>query len=162
MSVTVSYASTLTVSEILATNVADMSDKTVVHSGYNSSGTYNAASSPPSTTVAAFEQALSSGTATIDLRALLGTNNIAVDGNGLRAQFIKFRNKSTNANPITIAKGASNGYDGLGAAFSIALAVGAEFLMKLNDGGNDIGATNKTLDLTGTGAQVLECEIVMG
>jgi hypothetical protein len=152
----------LTVTEILAANVADMSDKTVVHNGYNASKTLNAISSPPASLTANGEIALVTGAKTIDLTALVGSNNLAVSGTGLRVQVVKLRNKSTNANSMTFAKGASNGYDGLGASFSITLAPGGEATIYLNDAGGDIGATNKNIDVSGTGVQVIEWQCVLG
>lgn len=162
MSVSLAYRADMTATETLTTNAAALSDATLVHSGYNTTKTLNASSTPPATKVASFAQAMTVGAATIDLTDLLGSNGAAVDGSGLRVQAIKLRNKSTNANPITVAKGASNGYDGLGADFSVTLAVGAEITILPNDAGSDIGAANCELDVSGTGSQVLECIIVMG
>ena len=162
MSVTLSYSSKISVSETLETNVPAATDKGVTHTGYDTTATLNATSTPAATKFAAFEKALSTGTATIDLTALVGTNGAAVDGSGLRVQAIKFRNKSTNANVLTLAKGSANGYDGLGASFSITLPPGGEVLVRTKAGGAVIGGTNKNLDLAGTGAQVAEIAIVMG
>jgi hypothetical protein len=77
---------------------------------------------------------------------------------------VKFKNKSTNANAITIAKGASNGYTGFGSAFSVTLQPGDEWTFKGNDnaGVTDVGSGAKTLDVSGTGAQVLQFHIVAG
>jgi hypothetical protein len=85
-----------------------------------------------------------------------------VDGTGLRVQAIKLSNPAANANAITIAKGAAAGYTGLGANFSLTLVPGAEAMLFNNDGGADIGAANKTLDLTGTGTQSLSVGVVLG
>jgi len=164
MSVTVTYLAKVTAVETLETNVpaAAAANRKVTHSLFDTSKTLDGSSTPPATLVAAFEKALAAGVATIDLRALVGTNNVPVDGNGLRVQVLRIRAKSTNANPITIAKGASNGYDGFGAGFSLTLAPGAEQQLFTNDGGGDISGTNKTLDLTGTLTQALEVEIILG
>jgi len=162
MSITVNYNSSVSVTETLETNVPACTDKIVTHTGYNNTANVNAASAPPATKAALFEQPLTDGAATIDLTALVGTNGAAVNGTGLRVQFIKFRNKSTNANVLTLSQGAANGYDGLGASFSVTLPPGGEVLLRTKDAGTDIGPTNKTLDLAGTGAQVAEIAIVMG
>lgn len=162
MSVSAAYASTLTVTEVLSDATLSSSGNRVIHDANSTSGTYNSGSTPAITKRARLAYTMTAGAATIDLRALIGTNGAAVDGNGLRAQFVKIINPITNANAITISKGASNGYDGLGSSFSIALVPGGELLVKLNDGGADIGATNKTLDLAGVGSQVITGEVLMG
>jgi hypothetical protein len=164
MSVSVAYQAKVAVTETLEANVpaTPTGSRSVVHSAWDSTKTLKNDSTPPATKVAAFEQALTGGAATIDLTALSGTNGAAVVGTGLRVQVLRVRAPATNGNPITIAKGASNGYDGLGASFSHTLVPGGEATFFLNDAGGDIGAGNKTLDLVGTGSQVLQVEAVLG
>ncbi len=162
MSVSVTYASNLTVAEILETNADLLNDKTVSHQLNTSATAQGSGSTPPCTTVASGDIALSIGAVTIDLTALSGVNAAVIDGSGLKVQFIKLRNKATNANVMTFAIGASNGYDGFGDDFSITLAPGAEVLLRTQDGGNNIASDNKTLDVTGTGSQVIEWVVVMG
>jgi len=163
---TLTYQAKATFQEVLGAasvpGAATAAARTLTQSGFDTGKTLTAATTPPVTCGALFDQALTSGTATIDLTALVGANTKTVNGTGLRVQVLRLRNPATNANPISIAKGASNGYDGLGANFKDTLAPGAEFLRYLNDAGSDIGSGNKTLDLAGTGAQVLEVEIIMG
>jgi hypothetical protein len=164
MSVSAAYASNITVTEILTNNVdyASASNKDIVYNGLNYSVTIDGGTTVPATAVAAFPQALIAGAATIDLRALVGTNGVAVDGNGLKVQMAKFRNKSTNANSITLTFGASNGYLLFGSGWQIILLPGQEFMAYLKDQAPDIDATHKTIDITGTLAQVLECILVLG
>ena len=164
MSVNVAYQAKVAVTETLESNVpaTPTGSRSVVHSAWDSTKTLKNDSSPPATKVAAFEQALTAGEATIDLTALAGTNGATVVGSGLRVQVLRVKAPATNGNPITIAKGASNGYDGLGASFSHTLVPGGEALFFLNDAGGDIGGSNKTLDLDGTGSQVLQVEVVLG
>ena len=162
MSLAVAYTSGLTVTEVLADADLNASGRTLTHSANSTSGSFNSASTPPVTTRARMNYTMVSGSGSIDLRALIGSNGAAVDGNGLRAQFVKLTALGTNANAITISKGVSSGYDGLGAAFSISLMPGAELLVRLVDGGSDIGSSNKTLDLAGIGSQGIVGEIVMG
>lgn len=162
MPVSAVYTSKVTVSEELADAYLSSSKKTIDHNGLDTSLTLNAGSSVPATKVASFEKAMSGGAGTIDFRALVGTNGGAVDGNGLKVQVIKLRNKSTNANAITIVPGASNGLNLFGAAFSITLSPGQEITAYLKDQGTDIDATHKTIDISGTSAQVLEVIVVMG
>lgn len=162
MSVSVTYASTLSVVEAYADTFVDSADNTVKFSGLNSSGTYTGASNYPCTKVAAYEKAMSAGAATIDLTALVGIANSAVSGSGLKVQFVKFKNKATNANAITIGEGASNGYELFGNAWSIILQPGQEILACLAEQAPDIGSGAKNIDIAGTGAQVLQVEFVMG
>ncbi len=162
MSVSLNYTSKVLATETLETNVPAANDKQVSHNGYDTTATANGSSTPPVSKCAYFEKALSGGAASIDLTALVGTNGAAVDGTGLRVQFLKVRNKSASAANITISKGASNGYDGFGSSFSLTLKPGAEALLRSLDGGTDIGGTNKTLDLAGTGTDVAEVAVILG
>lgn len=162
MAVTVSYQLKATVTETLPNNIDSAADasRVITHSSFDLSGTLNASSTPPATSVAEQLVPLVAGAKTIDLRALTGTNGASVDGNGLRVQI--FRVKNTGANAMTFAKGASNGYDGFGSAFSLTVAPGAAVEIFGNDGGSDIGSTNKTIDVTGTSTQAFQLSVVMG
>jgi hypothetical protein len=164
MSLELTYQATAKAKETLSVNVpaAPAASRLVTHSAWDTAKTLTSSSSPPVTLWAAAQVALAAGAKTVDLTALVGTNNLAVDGTGLRVQIVRLRNPATNANPISIAKGASNGYDGLGANYKETLAPGAEVLHFLNDAGSDISGTNKNLDLAGTGVQALDVEIALG
>ena len=166
MSISVTYNSQATVVDTLGGGFIDSVDSTVTVNGMNATATLTASTTPPVTAYSAFSKTLSSGSGTIDLTSLPDNNGVAaaVTLNGLKPQVVKLRNKSTNANAITVAKGASNGYTGFGSAFSLTLQPGDEFLWKGNDnsGVTDVGSGAKTLDLTGTGSQVLEVEIIAG
>ena len=153
--------SKVSVTELL-TDVYLNSNSSVLHNGMNTTLSLNAGTSVPVTKVASFQLTLSSGTGTIDFRALPSTNGALLDGNGLKVQVMKLRNKSTNANSITVVPGATNGIDLFGASSRIVLLPGQECLMTLNDAAPDISATDKTLDVTGTGSQILECIFVLG
>ena len=164
MAVDLTYGVQVTSVETLDVNVpaASASDKTVTHSGFNSSQSLNASTVVPVTKCAYLEKALSSGAGTIDLTAVTGTGGMTVDMTGLKVQVLKIKNKTTNANPITIAKGATNGWTGFGSAWTVTLAVGQEVTFFGNDATPDVSSTVKVLDLSGTGSQVLEVAIVAG
>ena len=164
MSVALTYTANLTAVETLEANVpaASTTKRRVTHDQFNTTSELSAATTPPVTKVAAFQQALTAGAATVDLTSLTGTNGASVDGTGLRVQAMKLRNPSTNANAITVVEGASNGYDGFGSTFDVTLEPGAEMVILTKDGGADISGTNKTLDLSGTASQALDMEIVLG
>ncbi len=164
MSLSVTYKSTVTVAETLTGNApfASSSKKVVTHDQFDTSATLNSGSTPPVTTFAAFQKALSGGSATIDLTSVLGTNGVTVNFTGLKIQLAKFRNPATNANNITIVAGASNGYDLNGADFSLTIAPGEEWTYKGLDTSPDVGSGAKTLDLSGTLAQALDVYLVGG
>jgi hypothetical protein len=163
MSVKVAYNSDLVTEETLTVNAAHLSAAKVTSSGLSTDlSNLISSSTPPCAQRAGAEVTLSNGSGSIDMAALLGTNGVTVVGTGQRAQFVKFQAKSDNANPITISKGGTNGYDGFGADFSISLIAGAEVLVRLMDAGSDVASGNRILDLTGTGSQVLSYEIILG
>lgn len=62
----------------------------------------------------------------------------------------------------TIVEGASNGYELLGNAWSIVLQPGQQFGAYLKDAAPDIGASAKTIDISGTGSQALDVVLVIG
>jgi len=159
---TLQYVTQLTVTEILDGNVEGLSDKTVKHTGHNRAEKLDADTTPPVTKVASFSQALTAGAATINLTALVGTNDITVNGDGLKVQAVKMANPDTNENAITATAGASNAYNLAGADWSVALQPGQEFVFYGNDATPDISSSACEIDLSGTGTEALEVEIVMG
>lgn len=160
--ISVTYAATATVVETLPNNTGSAADarRKITHDQYNESVTLDSGTTPPATLVAEFLATLSGGALTVDLRALTGTNGASVDGNGLKVQVLRVKN--LGANTLTIDPGASNGIDLLGASSKIVIPAGGHFMMYFNDASPDISGTDKTLDLTGTGAQTSEWTIIMG
>lgn len=155
----------LTVRESVSVDAAGYVNATqnaVTFDGGNLSTTLSPSTTPPVTVAAVGSQAMTAGAATIDLRALTGVNGVAVDLNGLKPRAILFENPVANANAITIAKGASNGYTGLGAAFSYVLQPGQKALFYCAASGTAVSATVKTFDISGTGTQALKYQIVAG
>jgi len=122
----------------------------------------NSGSTPAITLIAVFQAVLSGGALTLDLTSLTGTNGATVNGNGLKVQAIRIQAPATNANPITVVGGASNGYLCFGTAGKITMWSGSELLFFPNAGTPTIGGSTKTIDLAGTGVQVLNFEILMG
>ena len=106
---------------------------------------------------------MTAGTATIDLEALVGTNDIAVVGTGLRVQALRFVNKAANTAKVSIADGAANGYDGFGTGFFLELEPGGNALIETFDSGTNIGAANSDLDLASTDVDaIVEVSILLG
>jgi hypothetical protein len=164
MSVKLTYEVVTRIEEVLAGNTPDVvdSEKKVIHAAWDSDKVLDASSTPPASLTASFEAALIAGSLDIDLRALVGTNSIPVDGSGKKVQMMKVMGKAGNANFINIKKGVANGYDGFGAAFQADVLAGGELTFYTNDGGNDISGTNYNLTLTGIGTQVLKIILVLG
>ncbi len=165
MSSTVSalYASNLAVVETFSDAAA--ADNGATWSGLSESGTLTASTTVPATKHAYFSKTLSGTTGTIDLTALPGiTAEETVVGTGLKVQLVKFRNKSTNANKMSIGKGGSSGY-GLNAAgdtWSVMLDPGQSVIFILDDTAPDVAAGTKNWDLVGTSTQIMEVHIVLG
>lgn len=165
MSIAVTVRTHITVVDTDAGVYISSDDATRTYDGMNTTSSYTASTTPPVTKFSAGTITLSSGTGSVNLAALSGrTADETVVGTGLKVQTVKLRNKSTNANAITIAEGASNGHPLLGAAFSIILqpSQSITFANEGVDTGTDIASGDRVWDVTGTGSQVLEYMIVMG
>lgn len=163
MSVSAAAIIQLNVTETVGTDAAGYASSnrnSVQFTGGRKEETLTGSTTPAVTTHAVGAQALSAGAATIDLRTLTGLNGVAVDLNGLKPRYILLHN--TGANSMTAAKGASNGYTGLGSAASIEIKAGCRALIEFGENGTAVSNTVKTLDVTGTGAQVLKYQIVAG
>ncbi len=125
----------------------------------------NAGTTPPVTKIASGSKALSSGSGTLDLTSLPGlTADETVTMLGLKVQFLILRNKSTNANVMTVSKGASNGYglNAAGGSWSIPLDPNAIAIYRIPDSAPDVASGARTIDIAGTGSQELEYIVVAG
>ncbi len=160
--ISVNFVSQVTVTETFSAGLG--SDNTASFAPQNESTTLNAGTSPAATKHAAYNVTLSTGTGSIDLTALPGiTADETVNGTGLKVQYLKFTNPSTNANKITVAKGASNGYFLDNATtWSFVLAPGQTMTVNCNGASAVIGGSAKIIDVTGTGSQILNVQVVMG
>lgn len=131
----------------------------LIHSGYDTDTTLTGSTTPDVTKAAYQTVALSGGAATVDLTSLL-LNGQAVTLDGLQPRAFHFKN--TGAADMTIAKGASNGFTGLGASFSVTLKTGQEVAFYLSTNATAVSSTVKTLDLSGTGTDTLQLSVVAG
>ena len=157
MAVDLTYAAALTAVETLPTGSLPSLFARVTHSGFDLAKTLGALTTPPVSKIAAFLATLAAGTLTIDLTALVGTNNAVVDGTGLKLQFLRIANLGANA--MTIAQGGSNPY-AIGAGLTI--PPGGSVLLEGNGGFTAIGPTLKNLLLTGTAAQTANVTVILG
>lgn len=163
--VSATFAMQLTVVETFTGVYISTADNTTTHNGLNAADTLNASSTVPATKVASFDVTMSGGTGSIDLSALPGlTADETVVGTGLKAQAWIFKNKTTNANSITVAKGASNGYgiNAAGTTWSMPISPGQSFMILGNDASPDVAGGAKVIDVTGTLAQVLQVIVLLG
>lgn len=162
MPINVAYAATATVVETLPNNTgsAASGSRVVTHSEYNEAASLNAASTPPVTLVAEFLLTLTSGAATIDLRTLTGTNGAVVDGNGLKVQIVRIKN--LGANLMTFKGGSATPHNMFTVTTGQIVFPGAHIMIFSNDNGDDIDATHKFWDVSGTGSQTAEITIIMG
>lgn len=155
----VSLVATHQVTETIAGQPsASASSKALVHDQWNKTVSMNSGSTPAVTKSACFQKALVAGSGSIDLTALTNAEG-TVDGTGLKVRSVFFENPSTNANSITLAAGS---YLLFGASWSLVLAPGQWIMAYLDSDAPTIASDVKTIDLTGTGTQALNCMITMG
>lgn len=161
--VTLRYMSKMPTDETLTISgaAAETTTITVVNNGYDTEASYNADTTVPVTEAAYFSQALSGGSATIDLTSLTGANGVSIDLTGLKVQSAKFRNPVGNS-AITITFGAADPYLLGGVAFKWILLEGQEIMFFGNDGAPDVASGAKDIDLSGTGVEELEVSLVAG
>ena len=164
MAVALTYTSNVTAQETISTMAGAASDahRMVTHDGYDQTKFLNATSTPPVSDVASGEQAMTAGAATLNLASIAGGRGATKDFTGLKIQTAKLRNKSTNAAVITISEGASNGYALLGASWTIKLLPGQEITIYGNDATPDVAAADRTIDIAGTGTEILEYHFTAG
>jgi hypothetical protein len=82
---------------------------------------------------------------------------------GLKLQALLVNNPTTNAGATTnIAPGASNPYSPWGAGNDLTLPKGGSLEFYFHDQTEDVDGTHKTLDLAGTGTDVLQLVMVFG
>lgn len=152
----------MNITDTFAATGLSSSGNTLKWNGKNINKTLSASASPgPAVTKSAVaDLALSGGALTVNLAAVVTNDGRTVDFTSSKIQFIKIRNKSDNANSMTIANGASNGINLLGATFSFTLEPGQAVMIDFNNLSPTVASGDRTFDVTGTGAQVLELEAV--
>lgn len=158
-SVTVRYKSDLAITEKFDTDVAGAGQ---TQNPFSTSAQLNATSSPAVSEGGFCQQLLTAGAATIDLTSVATTRGRTMTFSGLKIRAIRIKALSTNSNPLTIAKGASNGYTGFGSAFSITLKPGQEITFYDNGAGVAVSGSVKALDLSGTGTEGIQFSISGG
>jgi hypothetical protein len=168
-SISVAYVAQLTVTETLGATddllFASAANRRVIHDQFNQSATMNATSTPAVTKVVSFVQALTDGSATLDLNVLTGTHGVTIDGAGLKIHAILAQADEDNEGVISFGEGAAAGYKLAGVAgWLMTLTPGATFLWRNSaDTGDDIatGVTD-TIDFAGTGTDSMYLTLVLG
>ena len=161
-------ASTFSANPHLYTNVTEIlggddvpAGSQIIHNQYDDNITLTA-SSTPNITGAAFETiAMSAGSTSIDLTSLL-LNGTAVSFSGKKLRTLKIKALPGNGANITIVKGASNGYTGLGSSFNIVLKPGQAFEFYDAGAGTAVSSSVKTLDVTGAGTDGFQLSATAG
>jgi len=161
MSVSTVYESNVTTTETLATGVpAASSARPLLHNGFDTSVTLDSTTTPDETATNYSTVTLSGSAATVDLTSLTGVNGASVSLSGKKIRWIKIKNGGSN--PVTVSKGASNGYTGFGASFSLEIKGGGEATIYCAGNGVAVSGSVKTLDLAGTGTDSFSLAIGAG
>lgn len=137
-------------SETLDLSLDNVTDPDVQHANFgNGPLSLGASSTPVVTEVYSDQLALTAGTVTIDLTALPRGNLPNLDLTGLKVQAIKFFAASANTAAITIADGATNGYNVLGdASGQVTLGAGGEVGFFCSEFLDDVATADATIDVT--------------
>lgn len=162
MGVTATILHSLKIVKTLAANVAGITTPDLIYDKLNTSKSLTSLSTPAVSNGTKQEIALSSGAKTIDLTALTDANAGAITLNGLKPVCIQLENPAANANNMTFAAGASNGFNFMGAGGTVVLSPGQSIEIYHHTGGATIGSGAKTIDVSGTGSQTFYFGIVAG
>lgn len=163
--IALTYGGNVNVEETLdaaAVPSANAAQRKITHNAFNKSATLSGSTTPAVSDTANGTLTLTAGAGTIDLTAVIGTNGESVDASAKKVVAVKFINPATNANSITIVEGGTNGHPTLGASFSVTLAPGQEIQAYLAAAGTAVGASDLSIDVSGTGSQVLQYQFVFG
>lgn len=148
--------------ETLVTGVDGATSPSVSHNKFNiPSVTHNANSTAPVTMASYRTYTLVAGAVTIDLRALLGVGDESQDADGLKLQTIVIRNPSGN-NAITVTTGATNGFPLFGGTNSVIIPADSELAFHVPEGLVNVSATDKDIDVSGTGTEKFDMGICLG
>jgi hypothetical protein len=120
------------------------------------------ATTPDAELIYSTTQALSGGSATIDLKSISNTEGTTIVTDGKKVRAFAAKATSTNENALTLTEGASNGYELMGDGWKVALEASDSFLVVLNDNAPAIGDSAKTIDLSGTLSESVDILIIFG
>lgn len=165
MSTTLSMAENHQMPVVITDSEAAAGDPTLTYdlSSWLAPATLTLSTTPPITKVAKGTLTMGGGSGSIDLTAT-PSSGVNVSFSGLKIQRIFVKSPTTNANVVTIAKGASNGYalDVGATTWSVSLDPGAFAIIGVSDTAPDVAGGAKVFDVTGTGSQTLQYMIIGG
>lgn len=155
------YAMKLMLSEVVDLTGA-ITDPTVQHDTFTAlSGSYTDGGSPDHDTAwSVLGRLVSAGD--IDLTSLTDTLGNALDLTGKKIQAIMIKCEPLNASAISFAEHATNGYGVFGLASFVDIGPGGSMLLLQNGGNEDVSATAKIIEITGTGAETFDMAISAG
>lgn len=137
--------------------------------GLNVSATLDATTTPPVSATPCFKVVTISGTTTIDLTAatapaLPASASRTVDLSGKKLVAYAFKANATNAGGVTISVGGTNGYALFGASKSVILQPGESMFGVIGTTSTKpaVGASAKTIDITGTTNDVVTLVLYFG
>ncbi len=163
MALSLRYDMNLKITDPYALGLDNVEDANLIHTLGTIGGTLSSNSSVPITKPWSDNVAMTAGAVTLDFTALDQVNLPVVNATGLKLQLFIFRNLSANSNTITIKDGATNGYDIFGdSSGQITLNPGEVEMRFCNESLEDVSATVKTIDITGTGTETLEVVMAFG
>ena len=159
------HGMTLSVNEPVTTGVDFAAAPVVTHNGLSTppSGVVrNPSSTPPVSKHSAKIFALVAGAGTVDLTNLPGVDGSVVNLTGQKVALVMLKTPASNAAPITVKIGATNGYALDGAGFQFTMGPGEQRLIDKFSNAPAVGPTAKTIDFAGTGTDVIDYQIVGG
>lgn len=162
MAATLTRSSRFRIDQVFVSDFVNTAVDTLRGDQLDSDQTWDGTTTPDVDDGAMLRQAMTAGAATINLAAIVDalsglTKNLTTK----RVRGIKIMTTG-NAAVLTIAKGASNGYTGFGANFSVALPANSELELLFGADITAVAAGDRTLDLAGTGTDGIDIGLVWG
>jgi hypothetical protein len=114
---------------------------------------------------AIFTVTMTAGAATVNLAALphlQGGATITKDATNKKVRALYCKTASANTGNVTVAKGASNGYAPLGSTLSWIIAPDGSVGMYFKAAAADVASGARTLDISGTGAEIVYMAVAWG
>lgn len=133
-------------------------DNRITHDGFDiSTLNFTSSSTPDLEKVAYFTQALTAGSAVIDLTALTH-NGTTVDFTGKKVRAFLIKHASANTGTVTVEADATNGYNILGSSGKAVLNIPSGTMpgvlfFTLGSDGTAVSGSAKRIKLTGTGTE---------
>ena len=127
---------------------------------------YDSTTTPPATKYAGQTEAITGGSNTIDLTALVDIEGNAVDGSGLTVQEVVIQAASANVAPIVVSGGVADPYELFGSGNSVSIEAGGTLMMRFNDMLDEIAtstaSTATDIKFTGTTGDIYTYEFLLG